>query len=131
MGRSSKAISLVLIGPALLGSTLVVSGCNPAREQVEDQGDWVAAADQDQGDSWGPPDPLAPEQHQGGTGSTQHSSHRSNVGGFIGGFLGARAGSSVGRSVGSSSAPSSGTSHFGGASARGGFGSSAGHSASS
>ena len=147
MGRSSKSISLVLIGPALVGSSLMISGCSPAVEEepapvVDDE--WVVAANDVNGGYWGPPgeENLATTSHTT-TNHVTHSSHRSNIGGFIGGYLGARAASGGGGSVAPSgprpgmapAAPShsggGSTSHVGGTSSRGGFGSSAGHASAS
>ncbi|WP_435020696.1 hypothetical protein TA3x_001970 [Tundrisphaera sp. TA3] len=132
MGRSSKSISLVLIGPALLGSTIAVTGCAPAVEEEAVQWDWVVAEGDERGDNWGTPEQIAQESSHAG--STTHSGHRGNVGGLIGGFLGARAASSASRG-GVAPAPSRGgtstPSHVGTPSSRGGFGSSAGHSSAS
>lgn len=150
MGRSSKTIHLVLIGPALIGSSLTLSGCSPefADEGVPDEGQvvvegedtydgWFVAEGDEQGGYWGPPgeESRVAHQYQG-----THHYHRSNIGGLIGGYLGARAAGAAARGGGGgmSSAPVGGGtsrvgggSHVGGTSSRGGFGSSAGHASAS
>ena len=132
MRKSSRSISLALIGSALL-----LGGCRPSVEESEwtDEKD---VAQTDNGNDWGPDDEVAATGENAtldgvATGNAQYNHGGGGMGRVASGIGGAMIGSQIGRSLGRGmSSPSYGGGVGGnggmaaGPSARGGFGSSAG-----
>lgn len=131
MRKSSRSISL-----ALVGSTLLLGGCQPAVEKSE----WPEENDvarTDNGNEWGegeaPPGGENATLDGVATGNAQYNHGGGGMGRVASGIGGAMIGSQIGRSLGRGM--SSGPGYSGGVgnggmaaspSARGGFGSSAG-----
>jgi len=130
MRKSSRSISLALIGSALL-----LGGCQPAAEENE----WTEEKDvaqTDNNDDWARDDEVAATGENAtldgvATGNAQYNHGGGGMGRAASGIGGAMIGSQIGRSLGRGmSSPGYGGGGNGGMaaspSARGGFGSSAG-----
>lgn len=122
MRKSSRSISLALIGSALLLS----GGCQPAGVENEAESEWG-----DGGEEWASTEPGS-TQDEMATGTDQYNNqHHAGGGGRMASRIGgAMIGSQIGRAIGGGMSGRSGSAGgyapSAGPSARGGFGSSGG-----